>query len=110
MRDYSNSRGNAITYVKVLQKRCVSLAYFFFLNLFFEFVAGVKRDNPPCFNRDGFAGSGVAPGAGGLGSDLNIPKSRNFHIATLHQILSDKIEKCIDHVFRFSFIESDLLK
>jgi hypothetical protein len=110
MRDYSNLRGNAITIVKVFRKKCVSLAYFFFLDLFFEFVAGVKRDNPPCFNRDGLTGSGVSPRARGLGSDLKIPKSRNFHIAALNQILSDKIEKCIDHVLRFSFIESDLLK
>ena len=110
MRDYSNLRGNAITNVKVLRKKCVSLAYFFFLDLFFEFVAGVKRDNPPCFNRDGFTGSGVAPRPRGFGSDLKIPKSRNFHIAALHQIFCHKIEERIDHVFGLAFIEPNLLK
>ena len=68
------------------------------LNLLFELVAGVKRDNPARLNRYRFAGPGVSTRPGGFGSDLKIAKTGNLDISAFHQTRRNQVEKGVDHV------------
>src|SRR3990167_2141082 len=82
----------------------------FFLDLFLELVAGMKRHDPPGFDWNSLTGAGGTSGARRLGSDLEIAKPGNLHVTAVHQAVGHQIEEGIDHVLRFALVQTDLLE
>ncbi len=82
----------------------------FILNLLFQLEAGMKCYDPASPNWDGLACSRIAPWARRFCTNLEVPETGDFDIATLHQTVGYKHKKCLDHVFRFAFVQTNLLK
>ena len=80
------------------------------LYLLFELVAGVESHHATRLDGDRFTGARVASWTWRLGANLEISKAGNFDIIAIDQAVRDQIEKCIDHVFGFAFVQADLLK
>ena len=57
------------------------------LNLIFELMTGVKRDDPASFNGNSFSCSRISTWPRCFNPNLEISKSRNFHFCPLNQAL-----------------------
>ena len=69
------------------------------LYLLFELVAGVKRNNPSCFDGNSLTGSWVSAGPRCFSADLEITEPRDFDVVAIDQIVSDQVKKGVNHVF-----------
>src|ERR1700712_541728 len=75
-----------------------------------EFVAGVEGNNIAGLDRDGLAGTWVAPRAWRFSPDVEVAESRHFDVVAGHQRRVDQLEECFHHVLGFAFVQAETLE
>src|SRR5215204_2646576 len=75
-----------------------------------QFLAGVESHDTPGGDRDLFTGFRIAAWPLGLFAQLEIAEPGEFHAVADLERDSNFLEKALDHVLRFTFVEAQLLE
>ena len=70
----------------------------------------MEGDHPPGGDRDLFTSLGIAPGALGLVTQLEVAEARQLHAVAPLERHPDLLEKALDHVLGFALVQPDLIE